>query len=72
MRKKLSCKCEFSLIALSYDSYVTGRSGGDPSENRLRADDGGNGGFQMESMMLIRSSDHMTKMIMCTLAPPSI
>ena len=33
MRKKLICKCEFILIALSYDSYVTGRSGGDPSEN---------------------------------------
>ena len=38
------CKCEFILIALSYDSYVTGRSGGDPSENGLRADDDGNGG----------------------------
>ena len=44
MRKKLSCKCEFILIALSYDSYVTGRSGVNPSENGLRADDDGNGG----------------------------
>ena len=44
MRKKLICKCEFILIALSYDSYVTGPSGVDPCENGLRADDDGNDG----------------------------